>query len=70
MRGKYSVYRLSTIQSWCYAIPLTGLAPPLFCACPKPGPEFPTSYVICVQSVNARGDCAFYWCWWNCWNCL
>jgi hypothetical protein len=27
-------------------IPLTGLTLPLFPACPKPGPGFPTSYVV------------------------
>jgi hypothetical protein len=27
-------------------IPLTGLTIPLFCACPKSGPGFPTSYVV------------------------
>ena len=27
-------------------IPLTGLILPLFPACPKPGPGFPTSYVV------------------------
>ena len=25
---------------------LTGLTPLLFCACPKPGPGFPTPYVV------------------------
>jgi hypothetical protein len=41
--------QLSRGEDW---IPLTGLTPPHFCACPKPGPEFPTSYVVgffCVQ---------------------
>jgi hypothetical protein len=27
-------------------IPLTGLTVPPFCVCPKPGPGFPTSYVL------------------------
>jgi len=27
-------------------IPLTGLNPPQFCACPKLGPGFPTSYAV------------------------
>jgi hypothetical protein len=27
-------------------IPLTGLTPPYVCACPKPGPGFPASYVV------------------------
>jgi hypothetical protein len=30
-------------------IPLSGLIPSQVCACPKPGPEFPTSY---VQIIN------------------
>ena len=25
---------------------LTGLTPPHLCACPKPGPRFPISYVV------------------------
>jgi hypothetical protein len=29
---------------------LTGLTPPHVCACPKAGPEFPTSYVTCDLS--------------------
>jgi hypothetical protein len=29
-----------------FGIPLTSLAPPHFCDCPKPGPIFPTSYVV------------------------
>ena len=37
---------------------------PHCCACPKPGPAFPTSYVmvfLClVSSVKMRGDCSFY----------
>ena len=28
------------------AIPVTGLTPPHSDACPKPGPGFPTSYVV------------------------
>ena len=34
------------------SIPLTCLTPPHCCACPKPGPRFPTSYCrgpVCVQ---------------------
>ena len=31
------------IKRWG-GIPLPGLTPPYFCACPKPGPRFPTSY--------------------------
>jgi hypothetical protein len=31
-----------------FRIPLNGLTLPHFCACPKPGPEFPTFYVMIV----------------------
>jgi len=51
-------------------IPLTGLTLPHFCACPKSGPEFPTSYVmVCfyVQWFDARGDCSFCWNEWSFW---
>jgi hypothetical protein len=36
-------------------IPLTGFSPPHFCSCPKPGPGFPTSYVVVTgakQTIN------------------
>ena len=36
----------SSYQEERVGIPLTGLTPPHFYACPKPGPEFPTSYVV------------------------
>jgi hypothetical protein len=38
-------------------IPLTGLTPPYFCACPKSGPELPMSIcraLFCVQWVQLR----------------
>ena len=39
--------------------PLTGLTPPYCCACPKPGQEIPTSYVVIFLIVNeVRGDCS------------
>jgi hypothetical protein len=50
-------------------ITLTGLTPPYLCACPKPGPGFPTSYIwvfFCFRWVEVRGDCLFCWYWWNC----
>jgi hypothetical protein len=41
-------------------IPLTGLTHPYLYACPKPGPGFPTSYVVfflcSASSVKMRGD--------------
>ena len=42
-------------------IQLTGFTPSHFCACPKQGHGFPTSYVVvffCVQWVKVRGDCS------------
>ena len=36
-------------------IPLTGATLPRFCACPKPGPGFPTSYVV-VLSVFSEDE--------------
>ena len=27
-------------------VPLTGFTPPHLCACPKPGPGFPASFVV------------------------
>jgi len=38
--SKY-IYQEGTVE-----IPLTGLILPHCCACPKPGPEYPTSYVM------------------------
>jgi hypothetical protein len=77
MREWYSVYRLSTIRPYCHGISLTGLTPPHFCACPKPGPGFPTSYVVffSVQWAKVTGNCSLCWCQCNCWpslfiNCL
>ena len=53
-----------------FGIPLTCLTLPHFCACPKPGPGFPTSYVmvffvlselrweaiVCVVDIGGIGD--------------
>jgi hypothetical protein len=36
----------SSYQEERVGISLTGLTLPHFCACPKPGPGFPTSYVV------------------------
>jgi len=33
-------------------ITLTGLTPPLVCACPKPGPGFPTSNVVVFSEFS------------------
>jgi len=43
----------------------SGLTPPHFCACPKPGPGFPTSYVMVFFMFNylKRCNCSFCWCW-------
>ena len=55
--------------------PLTGLIPPHFCACTKPGPEFPTSYMCMSLSFSCSVSWGGYWdvivrfvdIWWNCW---
>jgi hypothetical protein len=49
------------IQEERDGIPLTGLTHPHFYACPKPGPGFPTSYVVLcsASSVKMRGDFSF-----------
>jgi hypothetical protein len=51
-------------------ISLPGITVPQLCACPKPGPGFPTLFIIafCVHWVKVMGDCSFCWCWWNCWS--
>ena len=40
------------IKSWRIEIPLTGFIPPHLCACPKPGPGFPASYVVLIFVFN------------------
>ena len=47
----------SRYQEGRIGISLTSLTPPHSCACPKPGPGFPKSYVVvfsCVQRVQLR----------------
>ena len=44
----------SSYQEGRVGIPLTGIILPHFCACPKPGPGFPTLYV--VQLVQLRWE--------------
>jgi len=51
MYWNYKVYFADHILLLCYLekqykIPLTGLNRSHFCVCPKPGPRFPTSYVV------------------------
>ena len=44
-----------------------------FCACPKPGPGFPMSYVMVffyVPWFEVRGSCSFCWYRWNCWRSM
>ena len=38
--------KIFSYQKGRVGIPLTGLSPPHFCACPNPGPGYPTSYVV------------------------
>jgi hypothetical protein len=47
----------SSYQQKRVGIPLTNLTLPHFCACPKPGPGFPTSHHGLLSSVRIRGDC-------------
>ena len=56
-------------------VPLTGLTPPQCCACPKPGPWFPTSYVVdfflgLLSSGKMRDDSSFCLYWLNWWQWL
>jgi len=44
-------------------IPLTGLAPPHFSACPKHVPGFPMSYVVVCFMLNELRDWLFSWYW-------
>jgi hypothetical protein len=44
--------KLSDISEGEVGIPLSGLTPPHFCACPIPGPEFPVQYAIINFVVN------------------
>jgi len=47
----------SSYQEERVGIPFTGLTPPHFYTCPKPGLEFPTSYVVvflCSVSSDER----------------
>ena len=43
--------------------PLTGLNPPHFCACPKPGPGFQlTNGLVCVQWYDVSSySLSWYW---------
>jgi hypothetical protein len=42
-------------------ISLTGLTPPYFCACPKPGTGFPTSYaMVFFMSSELRREVIFH----------
>ena len=46
------IYIYSCYQDGRIWIPLTALTPPHFYACLKPGPGFPTSYVVVFLSVQ------------------
>ena len=64
----------TVIQRGGLRSPFHGLTPVYYCACPKPEPWFPTSYVVillyCVLWAKLRGDCSFCWYWWKCWPSL
>jgi len=73
--GMYCRLR-SNYQKGRVGIPFTCLTLLHLFACIKPGPGLPTSYVevpfffISLSWVEVRGDCSFYWYWWNCWTSL
>ena len=54
----------SSYQEGSVRIPINRFNPATFRACPKPGPGFPTSYIVvtifCVHRVKMRGDFSFY----------
>ena len=63
----------SSYQEGRVGIPLRGLTLPQWCAWPKAGPGFPTSYVLVsfvVSEFEMRGDCSFRLYCWNCWPSL
>jgi len=54
-----------------FGIPLTCLTLPHFCACPKPGPGFPTSYAMVFFVLSElRWEARCCWYWWNWWSSL
>ena len=60
----YCCRRRSSYLEGRVEIPLIGLMPPHFCACPKPVSGFPTPYVIVFifvfrSSVKMRDDYSF-----------
>ena len=48
---RYVTTRLN-IKMREFVIPLTGLTTPRVCACPKPGPGFPTSYIVVLYMFS------------------
>ena len=57
------IYDMLSLDMWeRVGILLTGLTLSQFCACPKPGPGFPTSYIMVFFVFNElrvrRGDCS------------
>jgi len=39
-----------------WGVPLSGLTPPHVCACPKPEPGFPSSYVVVFLCLVREGE--------------
>ena len=63
------IYWRSSYQEGRVEIPLTGLTPHTFGACPKPGLGFQTSYImVFLCSVSCK--CSFCWSWCICWPSL
>ena len=46
------LFEISQKNNWRVGIPSTCLTLPCLCACPKPGPEFPSSYVVVFFKFN------------------
>jgi len=44
--GNWKYPEKSSNQEGRIGLPFTGLTLPHFCTCSKPGPRFPTSYVV------------------------
>ena len=63
----------SSYQEGRVGIQLTGLTPPHFCACSKPGPWFPTSYVVVFfvfSELRWEVIVPICWYWWKWWPSL
>jgi hypothetical protein len=53
------LFEISQKNNWRVGIPLTCLTLPCLCACPKPGPEFPSLYVRIDCCIGSHNHCSF-----------